>query len=115
MQDSNPMLISELDTIRTHEIMVKAVSGIFTLLLRWFKLSRTYEHPTCCKHCIVLTETTLDVLKFEYLSQLLFDSDYPQLVLQLFTHQDTDKAIEIKNERGNLKYVNEMISVPTHC
>lgn len=41
INEGDEMLIHELDTIRTQEIAVKAVSGIFMLLLQWFKLSRT--------------------------------------------------------------------------
>lgn len=40
-QDMEDFLVQELDTIRSQEIMVKAVSSIFLLLLQWFKLSRT--------------------------------------------------------------------------
>lgn len=33
----------ELDAVRLQEIMAKAVSGILILLLKWFKVSRTYN------------------------------------------------------------------------
>lgn len=32
----------ELDSIRTQEILDKAVCGMLILLLKWFKVSRTY-------------------------------------------------------------------------
>jgi hypothetical protein len=35
-----------------------------------------------------------DILKFEYLAQLLLDSNYIPLVLKLFTHQDVQQAVD---------------------
>lgn len=40
-----------------------------------------------------------DVLKFEYLAQLLLDCNYMPLVLKLFLHQDVQQVIESKADR----------------
>jgi len=45
-----------------------------------------------------------DVLKFEYLAQLLLDSNYIQLILKLFTHQELERVVAYKCERKSLKY-----------
>lgn len=71
--------MDELDLIRSREITSKAVAGILLLLLKWFKISH--------------------VLKFEYLTQLLLDSNYMPLVLKLFAHSDVDKMVNTNAER----------------
>lgn len=40
-----------------------------------------------------------DVLKFEYLTQLLLDSNYIPLVLKLFAHQDIQEVVDSKMDR----------------
>lgn len=40
-QQSHGAALDELDSMRTQEILDKAVSGILILLLKWFKVSRT--------------------------------------------------------------------------
>lgn len=67
------------------------------LLLKWFKLSREL-HSFCCKVLVVNT-LRADVLKFEYLAQLLLDCNYMPLVLKLFLHQDVQQVIESKADR----------------
>lgn len=44
-----------------------------------------------------------DILKFEFLTQLLLDSNYLPLILKLFAHQDLDKAIDSIIDREELK------------
>lgn len=44
-----------------------------------------------------------DILKFEYLTQLLLDANYIPLILKFFGHQDIDKAVEQKNDREDLE------------
>lgn len=39
------------------------------------------------------------MLKFEYLSQLLLDSNYVPLVLKLFAHQDIQQVVDSKTDR----------------
>ncbi|KAH6892122.1 hypothetical protein B0T10DRAFT_483065 [Thelonectria olida] len=69
----------EIDATRTREITAKAMTGILLLLLKWLKLSH--------------------VLKFEYLTQLLLDSNYVPLVLKLFAHQDIQQVVDSKMDR----------------
>ncbi|KAL9060740.1 MAG: hypothetical protein Q9162_000444 [Coniocarpon cinnabarinum] len=76
--------VENINNIRNQEIMGKAVSGTLLLLLKWFKLSH--------------------ILKFEYLTQLLLDSNYVQLVLKLFTHQELERAVNVKYEKPNLNF-----------
>lgn len=40
-----------------------------------------------------------DILKFEYLTQLLLDSNYVPLVLKLFAHQDVQQVVDSKMDR----------------
>ena len=44
-----------------------------------------------------------DILKYEYMTQLLLDANYLPLVLKLFAHQDIDRAVEQKNDREDLE------------
>ncbi|OAQ97279.1 hypothetical protein LLEC1_01738 [Akanthomyces lecanii] len=69
----------EVDAARTREITTKAMSGILVLLLKWLRLSH--------------------VLRFEYFTQLLLDSNYVPLVLKLFAHQDVQQVIDSKMDR----------------
>jgi Domain of unknown function (DUF3402) len=41
----------------------------------------------------------LDVLKFEYMTQLLLDSNYLPLVLKLFALHDVQQVVESKTDR----------------
>ncbi|KAI1347922.1 hypothetical protein F5Y01DRAFT_293693 [Xylaria sp. FL0043] len=61
---------------RNMEIEAKASTAIILLLLKWLKISH--------------------VLKFEYLTQLLLDSNYLPLVLKLFAHQDIQQVVDSK-------------------
>ncbi|KAJ5570191.1 Phosphatidic acid phosphatase type 2/haloperoxidase [Penicillium hispanicum] len=76
--------VDELDNIRLREITSKAVSGTLLLLVKWFKRSH--------------------VLKFEYMTQLLLDSNYLPLILKMFAHQDVDQAVAQKNDRDDLSF-----------
>ncbi|KAI1391038.1 N1221-domain-containing protein [Hypoxylon trugodes] len=69
----------DLDATRCREIESKAATGIILLLMKWLKISH--------------------VLKFEYLSQLLLDSNYLPLVLKLFAHQDIQQVVDSKTDR----------------
>ncbi|KAK3685504.1 protein required for hyphal anastomosis [Podospora appendiculata] len=70
---------NDMDESRSREIAAKAVTGILVLLLKWLKLSH--------------------VLKFEYLTQLLLDSNYLPLVLKLFALHDIQQVVESKTDR----------------
>lgn len=97
--------IDELDNIRLREITGKAVSGTLLLMLKWFKRSRksTYNSIFPRRFCSrVLMLTNVDILKFEYMTQLLLDSNYLPLILKMFAHQDVDQAVAQKNDRDEL-------------
>lgn len=76
------MTLEDLDNVRSREISQKAVSGAIFLLLKWFKVSH--------------------VLKFEYLNQLLLDSNYVQLTLKYFAHQNLEDLVAFKYDRDDL-------------
>ncbi|KAI1003552.1 hypothetical protein K3495_g4656 [Podosphaera aphanis] len=76
--------MEEIDALRSREIRMKAVSGILIVLLKWFKVSH--------------------VLKFEYLTQLLLDSNYLPLVLKVFAHQDVDKVVTRKKDCAEIGF-----------
>lgn len=67
------------------------------LLLKWFKLSRELYNWFSIGYGA--DESHADVLKFEYLAQLLLDCNYMPLVLKLFLHQDVQQVIESKADR----------------
>ncbi|KAH9901884.1 N1221-domain-containing protein [Xylariomycetidae sp. FL2044] len=78
-QDNTDASLEDVDAARRREIESKASTGIILLLLKWLKLSH--------------------VLKFEYLTQLLLDSNYLPLVLKLFAHQDIQQVVDSKTDR----------------
>ncbi|KAI1876479.1 hypothetical protein JX265_004005 [Neoarthrinium moseri] len=78
-QDSPDLSLEDLDQLRQRELEGKALSGVILLLLKWFKISH--------------------VLKFEYLTQLLLDSNYIPLILKFFAHQDVQQVVDSKADR----------------
>ncbi|KAI9740206.1 MAG: Factor arrest protein 11 [Cirrosporium novae-zelandiae] len=76
----------ELNAVRVREITTKGISGVVLLLLKWFKISH--------------------ILKYEYLTQLLLDSNYLPLVLKLLAHQDVDKSIDQRIDQEHLSFFN---------
>ncbi|KAK2777576.1 Factor arrest protein 11 [Emmonsiellopsis sp. PD_33] len=74
----------DLDAVRLREITSKAISGSLLLMLKWFKRSH--------------------ILKFEYMTQLLLDSNYLPLILKMFIHQEIDKAVASVNDREDLSF-----------
>lgn len=59
-----------------------------------------------------ISDYSPDILKYEYMTQLLLDANYLPLVLKLFAHQDVDKAVDQKNDREDLEYVDKTATVP---
>jgi hypothetical protein len=51
----------------------------------------------------MLTRYIIDVLKFEYITQLLVDSSYVPLILKLLQLQDIDKVVNFRSEQWDLK------------
>ncbi|KAI9697708.1 MAG: Factor arrest protein 11 [Bogoriella megaspora] len=82
--DVNKSPVGEIDDIRTREIQGKAVSGILILLLKWFKRSH--------------------ILKFEYLTQLLLDSNYIPLILKLLQSQELERVVNYRCDRDDLNF-----------
>ncbi|KAA8895860.1 hypothetical protein FN846DRAFT_784463 [Sphaerosporella brunnea] len=74
----------ELDAVRTREITSKAIMAVFLVLLKWFRVSH--------------------VLKFEYFTQLLWDSNYIPLVLKLLNQQDIPGCFLVKTDRPDRAY-----------
>ncbi len=81
--DPSDLTTEELEAVRSREITSKAVSGILLTLLKWFKVSH--------------------ILKFEYMTQLLLDSNYLPLILKLFAHQDVDKLVDSNSDSQELR------------
>ncbi|KAL1919340.1 uncharacterized protein VTP21DRAFT_2033 [Calcarisporiella thermophila] len=85
----NPMpeaMIDELETARQREITTKAVSGILLLLLKFTKVNH--------------------VLKFEYICQLLVDSNCLLLILKMFGLQDILTTTSANNEIKSMNFFN---------
>jgi hypothetical protein len=74
----------DLDAIRLREISQKAISGAIFILLKWLKLSH--------------------ILKFEYFTQLLLDSNYIPISLKYFAHQNLEDMVAIKYDREDLGF-----------
>jgi len=98
-QDTPELTPEELDATRTREITAKAVSGIMLLLLKWLKLSRKDDQRIHLTYSSANTSVLVDILKFEFLTQLLLDCNYMPLVLKLFLHQDVQQVVENKTDR----------------
>lgn len=86
-----------IDTTREKEILGKAVTGILIVMLKWFRVSRIPFN---------LITLTIDVLKFEFLSQLLYDSNYHILTAKLLGMDTPVLAIPTSNEIPSLGFPN---------
>jgi len=80
----NEMPLEDLDNIRTREVSQKAISATLFLMLKWFKISH--------------------ILKFEYITQLLLDSNYIQLTLKYFAHQNLEELVAFRYDRDDLSF-----------
>src|SRR2546423_10580362 len=78
------LTLEDLDAIRLREISQKAISGAIFIMLKWLKLSH--------------------ILKFEYLTQLLLDSNYIPIALKYFAHQNLEDMVAIKYDREDLGF-----------
>ncbi|KAK4550631.1 hypothetical protein LTR36_000210 [Oleoguttula mirabilis] len=74
----------ELDRLRSQEIAAKALSAILLLLLKWFKVSH--------------------ILQYEYMTQLLLDSNYVPLVLKLWQSQEIGRACHYRLDRDESNF-----------
>ncbi|BFZ62378.1 Factor arrest protein 11 [Saitoella coloradoensis] len=75
--DSKHLSETDIDELRTREIMAKTVSATLLLLLKWFRVSH--------------------VFKYEYLAQLLMDSNSLLLLVKIFAN-DHSTAVAEKTE-----------------
>lgn len=51
----------------------------------------------------VLITTGTDILKFEYITQLLVDSSYIPLILKLLQLQEIERVVNYRCDRDDLK------------
>lgn len=92
-------VVDEGDAQRNREILSKAISAILLLLLKWTKVSRKLLHRNISRALsALLTQggSLLDVLKFEYLSQLLVDSGCLLLILKILGLQEITSLVSAK-------------------
>ena len=75
--------LDEIDVTRHREITSKAVSAIILLLLKWFKVSH--------------------VMKFQWFSTLLVDSNCILLMLKMYGFQDAINLMRTQHEVEELK------------
>ena len=75
--------LEQVDTMRMQEVTNKALTGSLILLLKWFKVSH--------------------ILRYEYLTQLLLDSNYIPMVLKLWQSLDISRACHHKLDRPEYK------------
>ncbi|KAK6510700.1 Factor arrest protein 11 [Arthrobotrys conoides] len=78
------MGMEELDKLRNKEIMSKVTGTLFLSLLKWFRVSH--------------------VLKFEYLSQLLLDSNFLPLMLKIYSQQEVTAAVALISDKKEFSY-----------
>lgn len=74
----------ELDRLRSQEIAAKALSAVLVLLLKWFKVSH--------------------ILQYEYMTQLLLDSNYVPLILKLWQTQEIGRACHYRLDREDKNF-----------
>lgn len=76
--------LDQLNDIRRGEVGQKAISACLFLMLKWFKVSH--------------------VLKFEYVTQLMLDSNYIQLTLKYFAHQNLEELVSFRYDLDELSF-----------
>ncbi|KAM0713542.1 hypothetical protein Q7P37_010504 [Cladosporium fusiforme] len=77
--DNSESTAEELDKLRSQEIAAKALSAILLLLLKWFKVNH--------------------ILQYEYMTQLLLDSNYVPLILKLWQTHEIGRACHYPLDR----------------
>ncbi|PWN47739.1 hypothetical protein IE53DRAFT_232364 [Violaceomyces palustris] len=84
--DAPPPTLEDVDVARHREILTKAVSAILLLSLKWFKVSH--------------------VMKYNYFSQVLVDSNVLLLILKIFGLQEVSQAVRAINEADEFRFFN---------
>ncbi|KAF3931446.1 hypothetical protein ABW19_dt0203112 [Dactylella cylindrospora] len=78
------MSMEDLDKLRNKEIMSKVTGALFLCLLKWFRVSH--------------------VLKFEYMSQLLLDSNFLPLILKIYSQQEVTASVATIADKKDFSY-----------
>lgn len=78
LEDAPEPTLEDIDVTRHREILNKAISATLFLLLKWFRASHT--------------------MKFEYLSQIMLDSNILLLVLKFFGLQEVSHMVRWRSE-----------------
>lgn len=76
--------VGGLDKLRSYEIATKALTGTLLLLLKWLKVNH--------------------VLQYEYMTQLLLDSKYLELVIKIWQGQDISHSCHYSLDREELNF-----------
>ncbi|UZJ52406.1 hypothetical protein CBS101457_001726 [Exobasidium rhododendri] len=84
IEDAPPPTLEDIDIVRHREITSKSISGIIFLLLKWFKNSH--------------------IMKFNFLSQLLVDSNCLLLILKMFGLTELCTQVKVINEIPNFNF-----------
>lgn len=92
--------LEDTDIMRHREITSKAVSAILILTLKWFKVSRALR---CLTLVAWLIAARTDVMKFQYFSQLIVDSNGLLLILKMFGSQEVSTLVKMRNEVEDAK------------
>ncbi len=105
-----PLSLEDVDIARHREITSKAVSAIILLLMKWFKASRKPRDSSpdlvpSLADWYCPCETLPDIIKMQYLSTLLIDSNCLLLILKMFGLQELLSTVQIKNEWEDHKSV----------
>ena len=102
--DTTASSVEDVNEVRSQEISSKAVSGLLILLLKWFKVSRKFFDSYLSLN-ILSPLTISDVLKFEFLTQLIVDASYIPMFLKLLQQQEIERVVNYKCDREDLKSV----------
>ena len=84
IEDAPPPTLEDIDIVRHREITSKSISGVILLLLKWFKNSH--------------------IMKFNFLSQLLVDSNCLLLILKMFGLTELSTQVKVINEIPNFNF-----------
>ena len=93
------MALEDLENTRLREILAKAISGSLFIMLKWFKVSRK-------KKLLIFTKlylTYLDILKFEFLTQLLLDCSYVPVLIKWYQLQNVEDTVAQQSDRDDLR------------
>ena len=90
--------LEEADASRNREILSKTISAVIFLLLKWTKVSRMFDDQVIGNSLTHKQFLFSDVLKFEFLSQLLVDSGCLLLILKILGLQEITNLVAAKTD-----------------